>query len=116
METNGEELVELKEIYDELWTNAKTLVKDMRKSISMYSYAGFLTLLIGVTIGMISFVPSFLNIISGNYTILYWYNVIVGGITIVVTIPYGAKLLQVYRELKNKYSKLIEMEKNLEAK
>ncbi len=116
METNRDELLELKEIYDELWTNAKTLVKDMRKSISLYAYAGFITLLIGVTIGLISFIPSFINIISGNYDIIYWYNTIVGGIAVVVTLPYGAKLFLVFRELKNKYSKLIKMEETLGAK
>jgi len=38
------ELPQLKALYDELWTDARTMIKDMNKSIYVYLFAGFLTL------------------------------------------------------------------------
>jgi len=109
---NDKELVGLKEVYDELWADAKTLVRDMSKGISVYAYAGYITLIISVMIWL-NFFPNFLTLLSGNGDFWTWYNAIVGAVGLLVTIPYGAKLIQWYRKLKRKYSKLIEMEKNI---
>lgn len=115
MQTDGEELAELKEIYDELWSDAKTLAKDMRRSISIYLYAGFLTLAMALVLA-ISFIGNLTIILSGAASFLAWYNVVMGATGTVISVGYGAKLIQWYRRFKRKYSKLIALEKKLEEK
>jgi hypothetical protein len=39
-----EKLVELKTVYDELWSDARTMIKDMKRSIHLYSFTSFITL------------------------------------------------------------------------
>ncbi len=35
------ELPELKELYYELWSDARTMIKDMKRSIYIYPFTGF---------------------------------------------------------------------------
>jgi hypothetical protein len=44
MANEDKELPQLKALYDELWSDARTMIKDMNKSIYVYLFAGFLTL------------------------------------------------------------------------
>ena len=111
MENDGE-LSELKEVYDELWSDARTLIKDMRNSISVYFYAGFLTFLVSFVTGSSAF-ANFMTILSGNGGFWTWYNAVMGTVGTIVFVAFGAKLLQWYLRLKRKYSKLIQMEKNI---
>jgi hypothetical protein len=115
MQTDNGELAELKEVYDELWSDATTLAKDMRRSISIYWYAGFLTLVLSLILA-VNFIANLLIVLSGAAPFMAWYNFVMGAIGTALTLGYGAKLIQWYRQFSRKYSKLIALEKKLEEK
>ena len=48
MADEDKELPQLKALYDELWNDARTIIKDMNKSIYIYLFAGFLSLVFSV--------------------------------------------------------------------
>lgn len=108
---NEIELAELKEVYDELWADAKTLIKDMKKSIAVYSYASFITVLLSIVVALSTLV-NFITIIAGNGTWLTWFSTIIGIVGVAFTFGYGIKLFQWFRRMEKKYAKLIQMEKN----
>jgi len=111
MENGKEELSELKVVYDELWADAKTLVKDMKKSIAIYLYAGYTTLIISAT-SILSSIPFFLRVAVGAADLFTWFFVILEIIASVVVISFAARLFKWYKSLAKKYSKLIELEKH----
>lgn len=115
MQSDNEELPKLKEIYDELWSDAKTLAKDLSKSISIYVYASYLTWTVSFVI-VLSFIANFVAVLAGSGGVWEWFNLVMGATGTIVTIVYGAKLFQWYRQLKRRYSKLIKLEKELEEK
>lgn len=112
MEDDNKELPELKTLYDELWSDARTMVKDMTKSISIYLYAGIVTLLVSA-FAITAAVSYLYALFSGASNLAIWFFSIMETVSAVVTVAFGAKLLSWYRRLKKKYSKLIQREKTL---
>lgn len=112
MEDDNKQLSELKTIYDELWSDAKTLFKDMKKSIVIYLYAGFVTLIVAVS-AIVNAIPYFLLILLGKGNLFDWSFVIIEIVAAVVVVSFAAKLLMWYKGLKRRYARLIHMEKSL---
>jgi hypothetical protein len=106
------ELPQLKALYDELWSDARTMIKDMNKSIYVYLFAGFLTLVFS-TIMIGSGIANWNKIFSGGASTLTYVYVIAETFGSVVYVYFGITLLHWYRKLRGRYSKLIEMEKRL---
>jgi hypothetical protein len=112
LEDAGKELSELKTLYDELWSDARTLVKDMKKSILIYLYAGLVTLIVAFA-SLVGALPYFLLLLSlGTGNLVVWAVVVIEVVGNVIVISFGARLLIWYRKLKRRYSKLLEMERN----
>ncbi|MEM3616649.1 MAG: hypothetical protein QXG76_05565 [Candidatus Bathyarchaeia archaeon] len=108
-----EELVQLKEIYDELWRDAKALIKDTKRSIAVHLYSAITTF--SVAFLCVSYFAMYLlALFSGETTMLNYIGVVVEPIGFIVLVIFGVKLLQWYDLLKKRYSKLIEMEKTIE--
>lgn len=114
MTNEDEELAQLKVLYDELWSDAKSMIKDMNRSISIYFFAGLITLAFStVIIG--TAVSDLIKILSNGATSLTYFYVIFEVPGAVLMIIFGVTLLHWYRKLKKRYSKLIEMEKKIDG-
>ncbi len=113
MEDEGKELTQLKTLYDELWRDARTMIKDMNRSIFIYLFAGFLSLVLSAI--MIGTAISDLNkIVSGSASSLTYFYAIVETPGSVFYVAFGVALLYWYYKLKKRYAKLIQMEKAIE--
>jgi hypothetical protein len=111
----NEELPQLKELYDELWDDARSLIKDMNKSIYVYLFAGFLSLVFSVVmIG--SGISNWNKIFSGDANTLTYVYVTAETFGSFVYVAFGIALLYWYRKLRGRYSKLIKMEQSLRIK
>ena len=108
---DDKKLEDLKTIYDELWSDAKVLVKDMRKSVYVYLYAGLVTLIVALS-SVISATPFYTLILIGKGNLLTWAFVIFEIIATIFVIAFGIRFIRWFLTLKKRYSKLIEMEKN----
>ena len=115
MANEDEELPQLKTLYDELWSDARTMIKDMNKSIFVYLFAGFLALVFS-TILIGTAISNWNKVLAGNSNTLTYIYVTAETFGSVVYVMFGIALLYWYRKLKNRYSKLIKMEKNLRTK
>ena len=115
MANEDEELPQLKALYDELWSDARTMIKDMNKSIFVYLFAGFLTLVFS-TIMIGSGISNWSKIFSGDASTLTYFYVIAETFGSVVYVVFGIALLYWYCKLRGRYSKLIKMEKSLRIK
>ena len=113
MTDEDNKLEQLKVLYDELWSDAKSMIKDMNRSISIYFFAGLITLAFSTII--IGIAVSDLNkILSNGASSLTYFYAIVEVPGAVLMIIFGVTLLFWYRKLKKRYSKLIEMEKKID--
>lgn len=106
------ELPELKELYDELWSDGRTLIKDMNRSIHVYLFAGFVTLAFSAII--IGTAISDLNkIFTGIAADLTYFYVIMEIPGAVLYVAFGVFLIYWYIKLKNRYSRLINLERTI---
>jgi hypothetical protein len=110
-----EELLQLKALYDELWSDARSMIKDMNKSVFVYLFAGFLSLVFS-TIMIGSGIASWNKIFSGDAETLTYVYVIAETFGSVIYVAFGIALLYWYRKLKGRYSKLIKMEESVRTK
>ena len=115
MADEEKELPQLKALYDELWSDARTMIKDMNKSIYVYLFAGFLTLVFA-TIMIGSGISNWNKIFVGDASTLTYVYVIAETFGSVAYVIFGITLLHWYRKLRGRYSKLIKMEENLRTK
>ncbi len=109
-----EELAQLKTVYDELWSDARTMVKDMNRSIRSVYLSGFFMLLMAA-MQALSAHQVYMKIIEGSTRWLdqfYLYSISLGVIVMAIG---GIYTLRTYNELKNRYARLAELEKTLEA-
>jgi hypothetical protein len=107
------ELPELKALYDELWSNARNMIKDMRRSIFIYLFTGFITLAFSaIMIG--TAISDWNKILSGNSTTLTYIYAFAGTLGSVIYVAFGILLLYWHNKLKNRYSRLIQLEKTIE--
>ena len=115
MANENEELPQLKALYDELWSDARTMIKDMNKSIFVYLFAGILSLVFSaITIG--SGISNWNKIFLGDASTLTYVYVIAETFGSVIYVMFGITLLYWFRKLSVRYSKLIKMEQNLRTK
>ena len=110
---NEEEMMQLKALYEELWSDAKTMIKDMRRSISMYQLSGFLLLMFSLVFFQRAFVTYF-DVFAGTAEFWDYYSMIVNTFGTIVLIILGIHLLRWYYKLKDRYAKLVQMEKTIE--
>ena len=94
------EISKLKDLYDELWRDAKTLVQDMAGSINLYRNSSY-------SLFALSLYPIYL-ILSGVFVISSLF-------AIVILTFFGIKLLRVHLKLKDRYAKLLKMKSELEG-
>jgi hypothetical protein len=109
---NGE-LAQLKTVYDELWRDAKTMVRDMNRSIKSVYLSGFFLLLMA-SMQALSAHQIYMKILGGSTRWLdqfYLYTISLGVVVLAVG---GIYTLRSYNELKKRYARLIELEKTLE--
>lgn len=108
-----EELVQLKTVYDELWSDARTMIKDMKRSIHLYPFFGFVSLVLS-TIMIGSAISNWNIILLGDASSLNYLYAIAATLGVVVYVAFGISLLYWYNKLRKRYSRLILLEKTLE--
>ena len=113
MNEEEEEIPQLRAIYDELWHDAKTLIRDMSDSISMYKFSGILLILLSMmTIPTV--MDNTLEILTGSIDLLNYLTLFFGVFAMGFFILIGWRLLRWYYMLKERYAKLLQMEKEIE--
>lgn len=104
--------VELKQVYENLWEDARMLVKDLSNSIRVIGLFGILLLFTSIL--QLSITDSnYLKIISGTARTLDYIYFYGGAIGIVMYILGGIFMLRWYLLLKKRYSRVIELEKTI---
>ena len=93
------EMSNLKDLYDELWSDAKTLVQDMVSSINLYRNSSYI--LFALTLYPIYFILLNVFLIPSLFAL-------------VILTYFGIKLQRVYLKLKGRYAKLLKMKSELE--
>ena len=109
---NGE-LAQLKAVYDELWRDARTMVKDMSRMITSVYLAGVFMF---ATAGLqaLSAHQIYMKILGGSTRWLDQFYLYAISLGVVVMIVGGIWTLRSYNELKKRYARLSELEKTLE--
>jgi len=113
MADGDKELPELKALYDELWSDAKTMIKDMNNSITMVFLFG-LTMFAIFPISMGTAIEMYSKIVSGTARALDYFYLVAIAFGSAVTVVAGIMMLRWYYKLKNRYAKLIQLEKTIE--
>ena len=114
MEDENKELTGLRELYDEMWSDARTMIKDMKKSIFVFLFTGFITLAFSaIMIG--TAISDWSKILSGDASTLTYFYALVETPGAVFYVAFGAMLLYWHNKFRKRYSKLIKMEKELEG-
>jgi ABC-type nickel/cobalt efflux system permease component RcnA len=111
MTQNEEELIQLKELYEELWHDAKTLAKDMKRSIFMYLYSALVTFAVAV-LGFTYSAVYWAGLLNGNTSVLNYIGAIIEPVSSVMITIFGITLLRWYFRIKKRYSRLTEIEKS----
>jgi hypothetical protein len=109
---NGE-LAQLKTVYDELWRDAKTMVRDMNRSIKSVYLSGFFMLLMAC-MQALSAHQVYMKILGGSTMWLDYFYLYAISLGVIVMIVGGVWTLRSYNELKKRYANLIDLEKTLE--
>lgn len=104
------DLVELKAVYDDLWADAKTMIKDMKKSVYIYNYAALLTYAVAI-ITLFNAIPYYATLVAGQGNTITIAVIVTNIIATVFEIVFGSVLLRWYYRMKRRYARLIEMEK-----
>jgi membrane protein YqaA with SNARE-associated domain len=108
-----EELSELKKVYDELWRDAKTLIKDMNSNITTVFLFGITML----ALSMIEFgtaIKMYSRIAAGSTEALDFFYLVATAFGSIISAIAGVMMLRWYSKLKNRYAKLIQLEKTIE--
>ena len=108
----NEELPDLKAVYDELWSDARTMVKDVNKSITTVFILG-LTMLILAPVEFGTAVEMYAKITSGPARWLDYIYMFGGAVGTVVSAVCGVAMIRWHNTLKGRYANLIELVKNL---
>jgi hypothetical protein len=109
----NKELAQLKTVYDELWSDAKTMIKDMNRSITMVFLFG-VTMFAIVPIEMGTLLEMYSKVASGSARALDYLYLAAGAVGSVVMVVAGVMMIRWYYKLKNRYAKLIQLEKTIE--
>ena len=114
MEVEDKELAQLRTLYDELWEDARTMIKDMSRSISVYFWSGLVIVFLSITV-FGNAMQSLQNVLGGSTGALDYFYLGVRLFSTVVLVLFGATLLREYHKLKNRYSRLVQMGKTIEG-
>jgi hypothetical protein len=106
------ELAELKELYDELWNDGRTMIKDMNRSIYVYLFAGFITFVFSLIIIGTAF-SDWNKILTGSATNLTYFYAVMEIPGAVLYVAFGVFLIYWYNKLKKRYSRLIHLERTI---
>jgi len=111
MENDG--LAQLKVVYDELWRDARTMVRDMSRMISSVYLAGVFMF---VTAGMqaLSAHQVYMKILEGSTRWLDKFYLFAISLGVIIMVVGGVSTLRSHNELKKRYASLSELEKTLE--
>jgi len=108
-----EKLVQLKTLYDELWSDARTMIKDLNRGITSVFFFGIVMVaLFFIEIGTV--IEMYSKIASGSTRALDYFYLVATAFGSVVAPIAGIMYLRFYFRLKNRYAKLIQLEKTLE--
>ena len=112
--SEDDEISTLKDLYDELWDDAKNLIKDMTGSITLYKYSGLL--LLGLAIYPIYGLFNIAFVFQNWFPIEQFTLPILSDLfaTVILTF-FGFKLMRTYLKLKKRYSKLWKMRLEVET-
>jgi hypothetical protein len=113
MADEDKELPELKALYDELWSHARTMIRDMKRSIWIYLFTGFITLAFSVIMIGTAF-SDWNKILAGGASTLTYFYAVVETPGAVFYVAFGVVLLYWYNKLRNRYARLIRLEQTLE--
>jgi hypothetical protein len=107
------QMSKLKELYDELWSDAKNLIQDMAGSVSLYKYSSLL--LLALNAYPIYWICMYLLVIPSQFLNNWIIIMILSYLVAIMILTYfGFKLLRLYLRLKKRYSKLMKMRLELE--
>lgn len=107
------ELTPLKKVYDELWRDARTMIKDMHASIRIVFFFGWMLFVVAI-LQLLSAHQSYMRIVEGSTRGLdYFYLVFMVGNAVFLIIA-GVGMIYYYKMLKNRYARVIQLEKTLE--
>ena len=113
MTEEEKELPQLKALYDALWSDARTMIKDMKRSIFVYLFTGIITLAFSaIMVG--TAISDWTKILAGGASTLTYFYAMIETPGAVFYIAFGVFLLYWHNKLRNRYSKLIQIEKELE--
>ena len=107
------ELTPLKKVYDELWRDAKTMIKDLNNNITIVFLFG-LTLLAIAPMELGTVVQMYARITTGSTRWLDYFFLIGSSIGMVISPIAGVAMIRWYYKLKNRYARVVELEKRLE--
>jgi len=108
-----EELSELKKVYDELWRDAKTLIKDMNSNITTVFLFGITMLALSI-IEIGTATEMYSRIAAGSTEALDFFYLAATAFGSIVSAIAGVMMLRWYSKLKNRYANLIQLEKTIE--
>ena len=108
-----DELIQLKTLYDELWGDARTMIKDMNRSITVVFLFGLIMFAIApMNLGTV--VEMYTRISAGSTRWLDYFYLVATSFGIVISLAAGVAMMRWYYDLKNRYAKLIQLEKTFE--
>ena len=110
----NDDLTQLKTIYDELWRDAKTMIKDVAQSIKAVSTMGSMMFVIAVLLSL-SAHQTYMTIIGGSTRTLDYFYLIAESLGAVIMIVAGIWSVRWYNKLTTRYRRIIELEKTIEA-
>ena len=114
MEGEDKELEQLRTLYDELWEDARTMIKDMNRSITGFFWSGLFIVILSITF-FANAMQSLQNVLEGSTGALDYLYLGARLSVFVVMVLFGSNLLLWYRKLRNRYSRLVQMGKTIEG-
>ncbi|MFC1754951.1 hypothetical protein ACFL96_16430 [Thermoproteota archaeon] len=108
----NEKIIQLQEVYDELWIDAKTLIKDMKASISTVFL--FSVVMFSFSIIQVANVTEMYSKITVNSTTLDYFYLVATSFGVIVSPLAGIFFLRFYFQINKRYAKLIQLEKIIE--
>jgi hypothetical protein len=108
-----ESLTQLKMVYDELWRDARTMIKDMNRTIKSVFLVSFF-MFWGAGMQFLSAHQVYMKILGGSTRVLDYFYLTAISLGVIIMVVAGIWTLRSYNELKNRYARLIELEKRLE--
>ena len=112
-ELDDEELAQLKTVYDELWRDARTMIKDMNRTIKSVFFQSWFMFVLAV-MQFLSAHQVYMDIVRGSTRARDYFYLVTISLGVVVMVVAGIWTLRGYNELKNRYARVIELEKRLE--